>query len=752
MEGLDSSLLQGHLVISGGMSEPMVRDPMQQIGRARAQQRLIAQLASRPYGQSSLQEAACLIVRAAVDTCGVSRASLWLIQNGLFLPLARSSRTEEMSSPPLDAHQCPQYWEALNLERVLDVRDAWNDPRTCERLEDFQSRQVMSVLEVGIRNAGALVGVLRLEQMDHQRAWHLDETAFAKELADHFAQLMANQRCLDANHSRHLFQRAIDQTSSACLLIDRSGRIEYANPSFTTITQFTAEEVQGRHLADLPALENLGRILRDAMGSLACNSSWQGEFCSRRKDQTPYWGHLSVSKIFDEQQHLTHYIIIYEDITEARLARQQIERLAYTDSLTGLPNRICFIQQLEARLTHKHDEHLALLLVDVDNFKRINDSFGHNIGDKLLVRLAQRLHSALGLHGFVARFASNEFAILMYETDFESGLALAQQLVCSLDDPICIDDQQINISGSVGLACAPIHGHDPQALLKHAGLALRKAKTNGKNQVQAFSETLNAEAEFRLFLENNLRLALSQNELAVYYQPKVCLRTGRLVGMEALLRWNHPERGMIRPDQFIPVAEETGLIVPIGNWAARQACRMGAHLYHLGMGELHMAINLSPRQFADPDLVDKLRAILQEEQLPPHLLELELTESLLLDATDMTHRKLNEFKAMGITLAMDDFGTGYSSLSYLKKFPIDVIKIDRSFVKDIPDNQDDMEITSAVVAMAHNLRLKVVAEGVETGQQLQFLRRQRCDIGQGYLFDRPIPGPELVAQLQRYQQ
>lgn len=632
------------------------------------------------------------------------------------------------------------------------MRDAWNDPRTCERLEDFQSRQVMSVLEVGIRNAGALVGVLRLEQMDHQRAWHLDETAFAKELADHFAQLMANQRCLDANHSRHLFQRAIDQTSSACLLIDRSGRIEYANPSFTTITQFTAEEVQGRHLADLPALENLGLILRDAMGSLACNSSWQGEFCSRRKDQTPYWGHLSVSKIFDEQQHLTHYIIIYEDITEARLARQQIERLAYTDSLTGLPNRICFIQQLEARLTHKHDEHLALLLVDVDNFKRINDSFGHNIGDKLLVRLAQRLHSALGLHGFVARFASNEFAILMYETDFESGLALAQQLVCSLDDPICIDDQQINISGSVGLACAPIHGHDPQALLKHAGLALRKAKTNGKNQVQAFSETLNAEAEFRLFLENNLRLALSQNELAVYYQPKVCLRTGRLVGMEALLRWNHPERGMIRPDQFIPVAEETGLIVPIGNWAARQACRMGAHLYHLGMGELHMAINLSPRQFADPELVDKLRAILQEEQLPPHLLELELTESLLLDATDMTHRKLNEFKAMGITLAMDDFGTGYSSLSYLKKFPIDVIKIDRSFVKDIPDNQDDMEITSAVVAMAHNLRLKVVAEGVETGQQLQFLRRQRCDIGQGYLFDRPIPGPELVAQLQRYQQ
>ena len=263
-------------------------------------------------------------------------------------------------------------------------------------------------------------------------------------------------------------------------------------------------------------------------------------------------------------------------------------------------------------------------------------------------------------------------------------------------------------------------------------------------------EALNAEASYKLFVENNLRRALTQNELDVFYQPKLCLRSGRLLGMEALLRWNHPEKGMIRPDQFISVAEETGLIIPIGKWIARQACRMSKQLSAAGFGNLQVAINLSPKQFSDPDLVASIASILKEEQLPPALLELELTEGLLLEATDDTRLQLDQLKELGLTLAMDDFGTGYSSLSYLKKFPIDIIKIDRSFIKDIPDNQNDMEITSAVIAMAHNLKLKVVAEGIETAAQLAFLRRHRCDVGQGYLFDRPIPGSELQRALKRY--
>ena len=286
--------------------------------------------------------------------------------------------------------------------------------------------------------------------------------------------------------------------------------------------------------------------------------------------------------------------------------------------------------------------------------------------------------------------------------------------------------------------------------MKHSGLALHKAKANGKNQLQVFTDVLNAEAHHKLFVESNLRRALMQNELEVFYQPKLCLKSGKLLGLEALLRWHHPEKGMISPDKFIGVAEETGLIIPIGKWVARQACRMSKQLIAVGHQPLQMAINLSPKQFSDPDLVREIATILQEEQLDPALLELELTESLLLEATDDTRQQLNSLKSLGLTLAMDDFGTGYSSLSYLKKFPIDVIKIDRSFIKDIPDNQDDMEITSAVIAMAHNLKLKVVAEGIETAAQLSFLRRQQCDIGQGYLFDRPIPGRELLESLKRY--
>lgn len=454
--------------------------------------------------------------------------------------------------------------------------------------------------------------------------------------------------------------------------------------------------------------------------------------------------------MYGDNRELTHYIGIYEDVTQTKLAQQRIERLAYTDNLTNLGNRPAFIRNLDERFARDSNSPICLLLVDIDNFKRINDSLGHQTGDKLLISLARRLRNSLSSGGSLARFASNEFAVLLDDTHLEDGQGVAHQLLHTLDKPMFVDNQLINVTASVGLACAPLHGADPATLMKNAGLALHKAKANGKHQVQVFTEVLNAEASYKLFVENNLRRALTQNELEVFYQPKLCLRSGRLLGLEALLRWNHPERGMIRPDQFISVAEETGLIIPIGKWVVRQSCRMSQQLREAGFGNLHVAINLSPKQFSDPDLVASIGNILKEEALPPHLLELELTEGLLLEATEDTHRQLDELKALGLTLAMDDFGTGYSSLSYLKKFPIDIIKIDRSFINEIPDNQDDMEITSAVVAMAHNLKLKVVAEGIETPEQLAFLRRHRCDVGQGYLFDRPIPGRELSEKLRRY--
>ncbi|KAA0976919.1 GGDEF and EAL domain-containing protein [Pseudomonas sp. ANT_H12B] len=753
LPSLDLETQNSRLQIALELNQRAQQEQLQHLDRVRAQQDLILLLTRQRYStNNSLQEAAELITRSACDIYEIDSASLWNLEGPLLVPISAYHRaSQEYQLPePIDVSDFPDYLEALHTGRAIDAHDAMRDPRTRHMAESLRPRDVNAMLDASIRVDGQVVGVLCLEQIGATRAWQSDEIAFAGELADQFAQVINNHNRRTATSALHLFQRAVEQSANAFLLVNCDGVVEYVNPSFTAITQYTTEEVHGQRLSELPALENLSELLFDAPSALAKSNSWQGEFKSRRKNLEPYWGQLSISKVYGDNRELTHYIGIYEDITQTKLAQQRIERLAYTDNLTNLGNRPAFIRNLDERFARDSDTPISLLLVDIDNFKRINDSLGHQTGDKLLISLARRLRNSLSPGGSLARFASNEFAVLLDNTDPSVGQQVANQLLATLDKPMFVDNQLISVTGSVGLACAPLHGRDPQTLMRNAGLALHKAKANGKHQVQVFTEALNAEASYKLFVENNLRRALTQNELDVFYQPKLCLRSGRLLGMEALLRWNHPEKGMIRPDQFISVAEETGLIIPIGKWIARQACRMSKDLTAAGLGNLQVAINLSPKQFSDPDLVASIANILKEEALPANLLELELTEGLLLEATEDTHLQLDQLKRLGLTLAMDDFGTGYSSLSYLKKFPIDIIKIDRSFIHEIPDNQDDMEITSAVIAMAHNLKIKVVAEGIETAEQLAFLRRHRCDVGQGYLFDRPIPGIELIEKLKRY--
>ncbi|MHB9484808.1 sensor domain-containing phosphodiesterase [Pseudomonas amygdali] len=729
------------------------RDQFAHLERVRAQQDLILRLTRHRYTTANtLLEAAKLITKSACDIYDVDHVSIWNLIDKRLEPITdyRRESGDYQSRTPIDISSYPTYLQALNTSRAIDASNIQTDPRTREMAESLNPGEDKAVLDASIRIDGQVIGVLCLEQSGSTREWQSDEIAFAGELADQFAQVINNHNRRAATNALHLFQRAVEQSANAFLLVNCNGVVEYVNPSFTAITQYSSDEVSGHKLSELPALENLNQLLLEANSSLTNSNSWQGEFKSRRKNLEPYWGQLSISKVYGDNRELTHYIGIYEDITQSKLAQQRIERLAYTDNLTNLGNRPAFIRNLDERFVRDTDTPMSLLLVDIDNFKRINDSLGHQTGDKLLISLARRLRNTLSPSDVLARFASNEFAVLLDNTDQEAGQATASQVLATLDKPMFVDNQLISVTGSVGLACAPLHGRDPQTLMKNAGLALHKAKANGKHQVQVFTEALNAEASYKLFVENNLRRALTQNELEVFYQPKLCLLTGRLLGMEALLRWNHPEKGMIRPDQFISVAEETGLIIPIGKWVARQSCRMSKDLTAAGFGNLQVAINVSPKQFSDPELVSSIAAILREEELDPSLLELELTEGLLLEATEDTRQQLDSLKKLGLSLAMDDFGTGYSSFSYLKKFPIDVIKIDRSFIRDIPDDEDDMEITSAVIAMAHNLKLKVVAEGIETAAQLTFLRRHRCDVGQGYLFDKPIPGEELIEKLKRY--
>ena len=756
-------LLRGYLLVITEQSAPSPQplelyehsqaEPLAQQQRRQAQRQLIVTLARHHYGDNDpLREAAELISKSACELYGVSRVGIWNLNQHVLQSVAlyQQDQGRHIDQADIDASPYPAYLQALHSGRALDAHDAHQDPRTCELSSSYlEPMGITAMLDASIRIAGEVVGVLCLEHIGAPRTWQADEIAFAGELADQYAQVLANQQRRSATNALYLFQRAVEQSSSAFILLDRDGLVEYVNPSFTAITLYSAGEVQGRRLSEIPALENLSDLLFDTHSGLVEHNSWQGEFKSRRKNLDPYWGQLSLSKVHADDGCLTHYIGIYEDVTASKQAQQHIERLAFRDNLTGLGNRYAFIRSLERHFSEHPGKPISLLLVDIDNFKRINDSLGHQTGDKLLVSLARRLRNTLHPNSVLARFASNEFAVLLDANQADSQL-VAQKLLHTLDKPLFVDNQLISVTGSIGLGCAPEHGDDPQTLMKHTGLALHKAKANGKNQLQVFTDVLNAEAHYKLFVESNLRRALMQNELEVFYQPKLCLKSGRLLGLEALLRWHHPEKGMISPDKFISVAEETGLIIPIGKWVTRQACRMSKQLIAVGYTPLQMAINLSPKQFSDPDLAGEVAAILHEEQLDPALLELELTESLLLEATDDTRHQLNHLKSLGLTLAMDDFGTGYSSLSYLKKFPLDVIKIDRSFIKDIPENQDDMEITSAVIAMAHNLKLKVVAEGIETVAQLNFLRRQQCDIGQGYLFDKPIASRDLLKSLKRY--
>jgi diguanylate cyclase (GGDEF)-like protein/PAS domain S-box-containing protein len=433
---------------------------------------------------------------------------------------------------------------------------------------------------------------------------------------------------------------------------------------------------------------------------------------------------------------------------ERHESEQRIRHLAHYDGLTGLPNRATFSQAVELALrrAERAGRLLGLLFVDVDRFKNINDTLGHDAGDMLLKQVAERLSGCLRGGDLVARFGGDEFVVALEEVSVpEVAATVAEKILDALTPALRIDGQDFHVSASIGIALYPTDGADLQTLQKHADIAMYRAKEQGRNSYRYYSPHSNTHSLERLTLEAQLRRALEREELALHYQPKQEIRSGRVVGMEALLRWRHPELGMIPPARFIPLAEETGLIVPIGAWVLRQACndmqRMRANYTR---DNLRVAVNLSARQFADAGLMRLLQDALEASALPPSNLELEITESLVMHNPDQAARLLAEFKEMGIHVAMDDFGTGYSSLASLKRFPIDSIKIDRSFIQGLPRDPDDATITEAIIAMAHSLRLSTIAEGVETGQQFEFLRERRCDEIQGNYFSRPLAFEDLV--------
>jgi diguanylate cyclase (GGDEF)-like protein len=440
--------------------------------------------------------------------------------------------------------------------------------------------------------------------------------------------------------------------------------------------------------------------------------------------------------------------ISLRNITQAKKSQERLNYLAYFDDLTGLPNRALFSDRISQAIAdaHRHNRLVGLMFMDIDHFKNINDTFGHIAGDSLLQAVGERLKAFFREDDTVARFGGDEFAVVLADMSNVDDMTLVVQKILHLfKESLTIFGNEMFVTFSIGITIYPFDDSDIQNLLQNADAAMYQAKALGRNNYQFYSAEMTVHAKKRMELEIGLRNALKQEQFVLYYQPQLDLKSGKIIGMEALIRWQHPEKGMISPADFIPVAEDTGLIVPIGAWVLRTACVQAKAWQDQGLPNLLIAVNLSSRQFKQGQLLQEVMAVLDETGLDPHFLELEMTESLLMDGSNSdVLSTLNEFKKLGITLAIDDFGTGYSSLSYLKRFPIDKLKIDQSFVCDVISDPEDASLVKAIIAIARSLKLKVIAEGVETEDQLNFMRRHDCDQMQGYYFSQPLPADEFA--------
>ena len=534
---------------------------------------------------------------------------------------------------------------------------------------------------------------------------------------------------------------AVEQSPAMVMITDLEGSIEYVNPKFTAVTGFTEQETLGNKpwlLHPDPSGTEHYRLL---WNNLSTGNSWQGEMLNRRKNGQPYWERVLISPLRNEQGEITHYIGVSEDIDTQKKYEQQLEYQATHDDLTGLANRVLFKDRLERAITRAHQaKHIvAVLLFDLDRFKVINDSLGHALGDELLCEVAQRLRSMLPDNAAAARFGGDEFGMLLTDIKHTEDIhVVAGNLLKNIAAPYYIGNHDISLTASLGISIYPDDGHDSTTLIRNADTAMYQSKKQN-DHFSFYASEMNRKMLDTLEMETALRQALERQELELHYQPKVDLTSGRINGCEALLRWNRPQRGMVSPGSFIPLAEETGLIVSIGAWVLHEACRQNRAWQDAGLPTISVAVNLSARQFRQGGLADKVRGVLNTTGLEPSLLELELTESMIMDDPTTAEQTLQELKGLGVSLSLDDFGTGYSSLNYLRRFPVDSLKIDQTFTRDITTDASGASVVSSIIDIAHNLGLTAIAEGVETREELDFLVADKCDAMQGYLFSKPLP-------------
>ncbi len=539
-------------------------------------------------------------------------------------------------------------------------------------------------------------------------------------------------------------------SSEGMLITDAQAVMIAVNPAFTRITGYTSEDVLGRS----PAILNSGRqdagFYRRMWTAINSRGQWQGEIWNRRRNGSIYPEWLSVTAVRGEDGRVLNYIGIFSDITERKEAEARILHLAHHDPLTNLPNRALLQDRLhQALLQARRDKRgVAVLLLDLDRFKTINDTLGHESGDGLLLQITERCRSAISETDTLARLSGDEFVFVLPDAgNPQDASAAARRILDAVALPCQLGEHRITVTASIGIALYDQDGGTQSILLRNADAAMHRAKEAGRNGFEFYSAEMNTASLGQLLLENQLRGATERGELLLHYQPKVCTRSGQLQGLEALLRWQHPELGMVAPGRFIPLAEETGLINAIGEWVLDEACRQQRAWLDDGLAVVPIAVNLSAQQLVQQNFVSRVASAIDSAGLAPSLIELELTETMLMRDVDRTIHTLIRLREMGVRLSIDDFGTGYSSLNYLRQFPVNALKIDRSFVSDISAEGTEGKIAAAIIGMAHSLGLEAIAEGVETEAQRSFLTAHGCHQLQGYLIGRPAPAAEIEARL-----
>ncbi|OIN28838.1 diguanylate cyclase [Vibrio barjaei] len=532
------------------------------------------------------------------------------------------------------------------------------------------------------------------------------------------------------------------------MITDQNGKILDVNSAFSEVTGYQAIEVIGKNPRFLQSGHHDDKFYQNLWQQLSETGLWKGEFINRKKDGSIYPQMATISTINDDGNSLLHYICVFEDISKQKAHEEKLRKMAFFDPLTNLPNRSHLTSILEQSIEggQRHSEQFATLFLDLDHFKHINDSKGHLYGDRLLSQVADRLTDVLHHRANIGRIGGDEFVIILTDYDSEAQLLdTIDETLGVFNRPFELDAQEsLRVSGSIGVALYPQDGQNSETLLKNADTAMYLAKKNGRNGYAFYSPDLTYSSVLHVRVQSALHDAVEKQQLSLVYQPQYDLTNNTLIGVEALLRWNHPELGVIAPAQFIPIAEKTGLIQRIGAWVIREACEQGRRWLDQGVAFGKIAVNVSGLQLQHPNFVTKLKQKLLDTNFPAERLEIEITESFLLIDHQLAVDTLNQIRELGIEISLDDFGTGYSSLSYLKGLPISKLKIDRSFICDVPDENDSNAIVQAIIVMGETLSLKIVAEGVENGDQVEYLRSHGCEYGQGYVFSKPVTADQLA--------